>query len=143
MKTPAWLKSGLAAVIIALTSQRPAAAEPPGVVYHVDSSDRAVIALRNITNHRKVYPDLPIVVVGLADGVKFLLAGTKDSRGNSYAAMVEPLAMDGVVFMACGNTLNAYDRDADDLSFGVEVVPSGVAEIGRLQLEQGYAYIKP
>jgi intracellular sulfur oxidation DsrE/DsrF family protein len=57
--------------------------------------------------------------------------------------MVEPLAMDGVIFKACGNTLNANSLDADDLSFGVEVVTSGVAEIGRLQLEKGYAYIKP
>ena len=57
--------------------------------------------------------------------------------------MVEPLAMDGVTFMACGNTLNANSLSADDLSFGVDIVPSGVAEIGRLQLEDGYAYIKP
>ncbi len=143
MRTPTWLKIVLLAATFALTAQQPAAAESPGVVYHVDNSDRAVMALRNITNHRKVYPDLPITVVGLADGLKFLLDGTKDSRGNSYAAMVEPLAMDGVVFIACGNTLKARDLDADDLSFGVEVVQSGVAEIGRLQLEEGYAYIKP
>ncbi len=143
MKTPAWLPPILAAAVIALAALPTAAAEPPGVVYHVDSRDRAVMALRNITNHRKVYPDLPIVVVGLADGVRFLLDGTKDPRGNSYAAMVEPLAMDGVLFKACGNTLDANDLDADDLSFGVQVVQSGVAEIGRLQLEQGYAYIKP
>ena len=82
-------------------------------------------------------------MVGLAGGVRFLLDGTKDARGNDYAAMVEPLVMDGVKFRACGNTLNANDLDADDLSFGVEVVTSGVAEIGRLQLEEGYAYIKP
>ena len=137
------LKVTLFAAIFALGTQQPMAAEPAGVVYHVDSSDRAVMAIRNITNHRKIYPDLPIVVVALAGGVRFLLEGTKDSRGNSYAAMVEPLALDGVSFKACGNTLNANDLDADDLSFGVEVVTSGVAEIGRLQLEEGYAYIKP
>jgi intracellular sulfur oxidation DsrE/DsrF family protein len=82
-------------------------------------------------------------VIALADGVRFVLEGSKDARGNDYAAMVEPLALDGVTFKACGNTLTANDLDADDLSFGVEVVPSGVAEIGRLQLEEGYAYIKP
>ena len=133
----------IAAGLVALVALPGSAAEPPGVVYHVDSSERAVMALRNITNHRKIYPELPIVVVGLAGGVRFLLDGTKDARGNDYAAMVEPLVMDGVKFRACGNTLNANDLDADDLSFGVEVVTSGVAEIGRLQLEEGYAYIKP
>jgi intracellular sulfur oxidation DsrE/DsrF family protein len=133
----------IAAGLVALVALPGSAAEPPVVVYHVDSSERAVMALRNITNHRKIYPELPIVVVGLAGGVRFLLDGTKDARGNDYAAMVEPLVMDGVKFRACGNTLNANDLDADDLSFGVEVVTSGVAEIGRLQLEEGYAYIKP
>ena len=123
--------------------QLSSASEPAGVVYHIDSSDRAVMAMRNITNHRKAYPELSIIVVALADGVRFLLDGTKDVRGNSYAAMVEPLAMDGVTFKACGNTLTANSLDADDLSFGVEVVTSGVAEIGRLQLEEDSAYLNP
>jgi intracellular sulfur oxidation DsrE/DsrF family protein len=143
MKASNWLKLPILTGLIALALQQPVAADTPGIVYHIDSSDRAVMAIRNITNHRKVYPDLPIVVVALADGIRFLLEGTKDSRGNSYAAMVEPLSLDGVTFRACGNTLTAKDLDADDLSFGVDVVTSGVAEIGRLQLEKGYAYIKP
>ncbi len=135
------LMAAAALLLVALTP--PAIAETPGVVYHVDSTDRATMALRNVSNHRKAHPELPIKVVALADGVRFLLDGSKDKRGNSYAAMVEPLAMAGVQFFACGNTLQANSLDADDLSFGVEVVPSGVAEIGRLQLEEGYAYIKP
>ena len=143
MKRCNGLQRALLAAVLAAVTVLPVSAEPRGVVYHVDSSDRAVMALRNITNHRKVYPDLPIIVVALADGIRFLLDGTKDARGNNYAAMVEPLAMDGVTFRACGNTLTANSLTADDLSFGVDVVPSGVAEIGRLQLEDGYAYIKP
>lgn len=143
MKTIDWLKTLVLPGLFISSIQLSSAAEPAGVVYHVDSSERAVMVIRNVTNHRKVYPKLPIIVVALADGIRFLLDGTKDARGNSYAAMVEPLAMDGVTFKACGNTLNANMLDADDLSFGVEVVTSGVAEIGRLQLEEGYAYIKP
>ena len=143
MKTIAWLKFLVLTGFVISGIQLSSAAEPAGVVYHIDSSERAVMAMRNIANHRKVYPELSIVVVALADGVRFLLDGTKDARGNSYAAMVEPLAMDGVTFKACGNTLTAISLDADDLSFGVEVVTSGVAEIGRLQLEEDYAYIKP
>jgi len=133
----------LAAMLVACSLSLPVRAAGGGVVYHIDSSDRAVAALRNIANHRKAYPDLPITVVALADGVRFLVDGSKDAHGNSYAAMVEPLALAGVKFEACANTLKALSIDPDELSFGVETVPSGVAEIGRLQLEEGYAYIKP
>ena len=38
--------------LVALAALPASAAEPPGVVYHVDSSERAVMAIRNITNHR-------------------------------------------------------------------------------------------
>jgi uncharacterized protein len=138
-----WFRQLLAVTVIAFSISLPAGAETPGVVYHIDDSDRALRAIRNISNHRKVYPDLPITVVALAEGVKFMVDGSKDSRGNSYDAMIEPLSMQGVQFKACGNTLKALGVEPDDLAFGVEVVPSGVAEIGRLQLEEGYAYIKP
>jgi intracellular sulfur oxidation DsrE/DsrF family protein len=132
-----------AAVLLFLTLGLPATADAAGVVYHIDDSSRATGALRNVTNHRKAYPDLPITVVALAHGVEFLVDGAKDQRGNSYSAMVETLVMAGVGFIACENTMNALDISADELSLGVESVPSGVAEIGRLQLEEDYAYIKP
>jgi len=132
-----------AAVLLFLTLGLPATADAAGVVYHIDDSSRATGALRNVTNHRKAYQDLPITVVALAHGVEFLVDGAKDPRGNGYSAMVETLVMAGVGFIACGNTMNAMDISADELSLGVESVPSGVAEIGRLQLEEDYAYIKP
>jgi intracellular sulfur oxidation DsrE/DsrF family protein len=31
----------------------------------------------------------------------------------------------------------------DDLNFGVEMVPSGMVEVTRLQLEEGFAYVHP
>jgi intracellular sulfur oxidation DsrE/DsrF family protein len=132
-----------ATLLLFLTLGLGATANAAGVVYHIDDSSRATQALRNVTNHRKVYPDLPITVVALAQGVAFLVDGAKDQRGNGYSAMVETLVMTGVSFMACENTMNALGIEADELSLGVETVPSGVAEIGRLQLEEGYAYIKP
>lgn len=130
-------------LLLFLSLGLPATANAAGVVYHIDDSARATQAMRNIRNHRKVYPDLPITVVALALGVEFLVDGAKDQRGNSYSAMVESLVMAGVEFRACANTMNALGIKADELSLGVETVPSGVAEIGRLQLEEGYAYIKP
>lgn len=143
MNSPTRFAHLLAVMLVTLSISLPASSAGPGVVYHIDSSDRAVGALRNVANHRKAYPDLPITVVALGDGVRFLVDGSKDAHGNSYASMVEPLALAGVKFDACANTLNALSIDPDELSFGVETVPSGVAEIGRLQLEEDYAYIKP
>jgi intracellular sulfur oxidation DsrE/DsrF family protein len=143
MKDLIRLRQLSATLLLFLTLGLPATANAAGVVYHIDDSSRATQALRNLTNHRKAYPDLPITVVALAHGVTFLVDGTKDQRGNSYSAMVETLVMAGVSFAACENTMNALGIKADELSLGVETVPSGVAEIGRLQLEEGYAYIKP
>ena len=143
MKDLVRLRQLSTALLLFLTLGLPATAGAAGVVYHIDDSSRATQALRNVTNHRKAYPDLPITVVALAHGAEFLVDGAKDQRGNGYSAMVETLVMAGVGFIACGNTMNAMDISADELSLGVESVPSGVAEIGRLQLEEDYAYIKP
>jgi intracellular sulfur oxidation DsrE/DsrF family protein len=143
MKNLVRLRQLSAALLLFLILGPPAVADPAGVVYHIDDSSRATQALRNVSNHHKAYPDLPITVVALAHGVGFLVDGAKDQRGNSYSATVETLVMAGVSFLACENTMNALGIAADELSLGVETVPSGVAEIGRLQLEEGYAYIKP
>ena len=44
--------------------------------------------------------------------------------------------------MICSIDLLAQRPTIDDLIEGVEVVPSGVGELSRLQ-EAGYAYLKP
>lgn len=143
MKNCVRFRQLLAAMLLFLAFGQSATADPAGVVYHIDDASRATQALRNVTNHHKAYPELPITVVALAHGVEFLMDSAKDQRGNSYSAMVETLVMAGVSFLACENTMNALSITAAELSLGVETVPSGVAEIGRLQLEEGYAYIKP
>lgn len=119
------------------------AATAAGVVYHLDDSARAIPAIRNIRNHHKAMPKLAIRVVTLAQGIDWLLEDAKDDRGNDYAALIDGLMFDNVSFAVCGNTLAARDIDADSVHFGVDIVDSGVAEIARLQLEQGYAYLKP
>ena len=51
----------------------------------------------------------------------------------------------GVDFRVCNNTLEGRDIDAETDLFDVwpeDIVPSGVAELGKLQME-GFAYIKP
>ncbi|MGE4072363.1 MAG: DsrE family protein [Lysobacterales bacterium] len=113
------------------------------VVYHLDDSKQAIAMLRNINNHHAADPTIHIVVVALGAGVDFLLDGHADDRGNSYDALVDPLMLEGVEFRVCGNTLKSRSIDAASLLPDVQIVPSGVAEIARLQIAEGAAYIKP
>lgn len=113
------------------------------VVYHIDDSSRAIPMIRNIGNHHRADPKIRIIVVALSAGVDFLVDGAADERGNSYDALVDPLMLEGVEFRVCGNTLAGRHIDPAKLLPDVVVVPSGVAEIARLQIEEDAAYIKP
>lgn len=113
------------------------------VVYHIDDTARAVPAIRNIGNHLKAAPNTRIVVVALGLGVDFLLQDAKDERGNPYEPMIDDLMLAGVEFRACNNTLVSRQIDKARLHPDVAIVESGVAEITRLQLTDGYAYLKP
>lgn len=119
------------------------AARKPTVVYHIDDTQRAMPMLRNIANHLRAAPQVRIVVVALGGGVDFLLQGAEDEHGNSYDALVDPLMLQGVEFRVCDNTLNARKIDPKNLLDDVQRTPSGMAEIARLQLEEGAAYLKP
>lgn len=127
------------------------------VVYHVnyDNPKKQAGALRNIQNHinavGKDNLDLKVVLHG--NGLALLvtpdaLANTKMKHGNAtdeMQAKISGLKDQGVNFNICANTLKGkkvdlmndlYDADEAD------VVPSGVAELAKLQME-GYTYIKP
>lgn len=124
----------------------PAAAEESArrtVVYHIDDSQRAIPMIRSLGNHRRADGSIRIIVVALSAGVDFLVDGAADARGNRYDALVDPLMLEGVEFRVCGNTLQGRGIDAATLLPDVQVVPSGVAEIARLQIEEQAAYIKP
>ena len=115
-----------------------------GVVYHVDSGlEQASRALRGIRNHLAAEPGVKIVVVALAEGVDFLLQGAEDAGGYPYELTVQQLAEQGVEFRVCRNTLAARDIDPGRVLAEATVVPSGVAEAARLQVRDGYAYLKP
>jgi intracellular sulfur oxidation DsrE/DsrF family protein len=126
------------------------------VVYHVNYYDakQQTAALRNIQNHINAVgaENLELVVVLHGDGVSLLLEpdGLEDSKmkeGNATEEMqarVAGLKQQGVNFNVCENTLKGRKVDADylyDLGEG-DVVPSGVAELARLQA-MGFTYIKP
>ncbi|SFF45862.1 hypothetical protein SAMN04488120_104277 [Fontimonas thermophila] len=114
------------------------------VVYHFDAGlEQAKRGLRNIRNHLNADPDARIVVVGLAEGIDFMLKGAKTDGGYPFQIMVEELQADGVRFKICNNTLVARHVDPKQVLDDVEIVDSGVAELARLQIREGYAYIKP
>jgi hypothetical protein len=114
------------------------------VVYHInEGSAQASNGLRNIGNHLEVNPDAKIVVVTHALGVDFLMKGAKDKNGAKYEDLVEQLRQRGVQFDVCEITLRNRTLTKDQFIEYVTWVPSGVAEVTRLQLREGYAYLKP
>ncbi|HEY7655392.1 MAG TPA: DsrE family protein [Burkholderiales bacterium] len=114
------------------------------VVYHVNNTDaQAADALRNIGNHLEVNPKAKIVVVTHARGVDFLFDGAKDKGGNPYNIRVEDLKSRGVQFDVCEITLRNRKLSRSKFIPEATFVPSGVAEITRLQQREGYAYLRP
>lgn len=114
------------------------------VVYHLnDGLAQASNGLRNIGNHLEVNPSAKIVVVSHAQGVDFLMKGAKDRNGNKYEDLVEQLKNRGVRFDVCEITLRNRKLAKDQFIADATYVPSGVAEITRLQQQEGFAYLKP
>lgn len=134
------LIAGAAAPFAAQDAAKPA---PDRVVYHVnDSESQAIRAMQYISNHLEVNPRAEIVVVTHAGGVDFLMRGAKTRNGNPYSDPLEELLLRGVRFEVCEITLRERQMTRQQFIGEVTFVPSGVAEIARLQHE-GYAYIKP
>ena len=118
--------------------------DPVKVVYHVnESGEQATNALRNIRNHLTADPKARIVVVTHAGGIQFLLDGAKDKNGNPYDAIVQELVPRGVEFKVCAFTLQRNNIDPKRVIDEAKLVPSGVAEIARLQAQEGFVYLKP
>jgi len=114
------------------------------VVYHVNDSDSATAALRNVGNHLDATDGkAKIVVVTHAKGIDFLLDGAQDKNGNPYSIPVEKLKAQGVDFRVCAITLKTRKIDPKRVIPEAQIVPSGVAEIGKLQTREGYVYLKP
>ena len=121
-----------------------AGAQETKVVYHVNTGvENSAAILANITNHLNAEPKAKIVVVTHGPGIDFLLSDAKDSKGREFSGPVSALAGRGVEFKVCNNTLTTRNIDAGKLLMETRVVPSGVAEVARLQAKEGYVYLKP
>lgn len=113
------------------------------VVYHINDSANATALLRNVGNHLDVDPGARIVVVSHAQGVDFLMNDVKDANGNPYNINVEKLVARGVTFDVCEVTLKSRKLNKQQFIPEAKFVPSGVAEIAKLQAREGYVYLKP
>ncbi len=116
---------------------------PEKVVYHISDSEIASVAMNNIKNHLNANPQAKIVVVTHGKGIDFLLDGAADKAGNPYDIKVQELKARGVTFDVCNNTLAGRKIDPKSVLPEADIVPSGVAEVSKLQSQQGYVYLKP
>jgi len=146
-KTLAWLAAAAVLATTGCAGTGGSSSEPVGpdkVVYHLNSGlEQATNGLRNIRNHLEVNPKAQIVVVAHAQGVDYLMKGKKDANGNPYETIVQDLKSQGVRFDVCQITLRNRKLSKDQFIEESTWVPSGVAEIARLQQREGYAYLRP
>jgi len=105
--------------------------------------DHAPQMLRNVRNHLDADPKVKIVVVAHAAGIDFLLRDAKDANGNPFEVTVQDLVGRGVEFRACEYTLRSRNIDPKKVIEEAKLVPSGVAEVARLQAQEGFVYLKP
>ena len=82
-------------------------------------------------------------VVTHSKGVDFLMEGAEDLKKNPYSIPVEALAKKGVEFRVCELTLKARNLKKEQFISSVTYVPSGVAEVAKLQYREGFSYVKP
>lgn len=113
------------------------------VVIQVSTADLQVqkIALNNAMNLQKALGRYNVAIEIVAYGPGLSILTTK----SEYKDRVTSMAMQGIRFSACHNTMEGIKRrtgQLPELLEGVEVVPSGVVRIMKLQ-QQGYAYIRP
>jgi len=128
------------------------------VVYHINYDDpkKQTGALRNIQNHINAVgaENLDLKVVLHGNGLALLLEPESLDKLKKFkhanaddkmTAKVTDLKGQGVDFHVCANTVRGRKVDVEtdlyDVS-GEDIVPSGVAEVAKLQA-MGYSYIKP
>jgi intracellular sulfur oxidation DsrE/DsrF family protein len=138
------LKSAVLALMVAASFQARAAEDVIKTVYHMSEGiPQATRGLNNIRNHLSADPKAKIVVVAHGLGIDFLLQGATNQMDQPFAGAIADLANQGVEFRVCNNTLQARKIDASKVAMEATLVPSGVAEVARLQAREGFVYLRP
>ena len=114
------------------------------VVYHLSEGvPQASRAIGNIRNHLAAEPGTKIVVVAHGLGIDFLLDGAINQMDQRFAGAIGELAGRGVEFRVCNNTLVSRRIPKERVVMEASVVPSGVAEVARLQAKESFVYLRP
>ncbi len=114
------------------------------VVHHLSEGiPQASRAIGNIRNHLAADPPTKIVVVAHGLGIDFLLDGATNQLDQPFAGGVSDLVNKGVEFRVCNNTLMSRKISSDKLLMEAKVVPSGVAEVAKLQVNEKFVYMRP
>ena len=114
------------------------------VVYHLSEGiPQASRAIGNIRNHLAADPTAKIVVVTHGLGIDFMIDGATNQLDQPFAGSISDLANKGVEFRVCNNTLVSRKISPEKLVMEAKVVPSGVAEVARLQAKEGFVYLRP
>jgi intracellular sulfur oxidation DsrE/DsrF family protein len=136
MKRLLFLISGLLACSLSMAQIK--------VVYHLSEGiPQASRAIGNIRNHLQADPTAKIVVVTHGLGIDFLLDGATNQLDQPFAGSVSDLVAKGVEFRVCNNTLVSRKIPLDKVQMEAKVVPSGVAEVAKLQAKEGFVYLRP
>jgi intracellular sulfur oxidation DsrE/DsrF family protein len=109
------------------------------VVFHLSSGDvdewrHTILNVRNLLDDGSVDVDEAVLLVN-GDAIDLF------GKRSPLSDRVRGLASAGVRCVGCRNSLAGRDRTRAGLLANVELVPSGVGELARLQ-DEGYAYLK-
>lgn len=140
--------AALASSLVARSDASAQHYQPQKVVYHNDGRGKDSAAyfkglLKNLSNHVAAVGEqrLQIKVVDHGNGIRLLQMASTDPN---IAKQIDALRAKGVRFLVCANTLKERNIDWRAL-YGVkeeDIVPSGIAELVRLQ-QQGFIYVHP
>ncbi|MDQ7745027.1 DsrE family protein [Hydrogenophaga pseudoflava] len=137
-------KAALLALFLTALTPSHAADDVIKTVYHMSEGiPQASRAINNIRNHLAADPKAKIVVVTHGLGIDFLLEGATNQMEQPFAGAIGELAAKGVEFRVCNNTLVSRKIDGSKVVMEAKIVPSGVAEVARLQAREGFVYLRP
>jgi len=138
-------KSALLVLFMATSFSAQAAGDDTiKTVYHLSEGiPQASRAVNNIRNHLAADPTAKIVVVTHGLGIDFLLQGATNQMEQPFAGAIGDLTAKGVEFRVCNNTLVSRKIDPSKVAMEAKIVPSGVAEVAKLQAREGFVYLRP
>ncbi|WP_180682785.1 DsrE family protein [Tepidicella baoligensis] len=140
----AWITALKTLLLSVMFSASVHASEPVKVVYHMSEGiPQATRGLNNIRNHLAADPTAKIVVVTHGLGIDFLIEGAANQADQPFAGAIADLSAKGVQFLVCNNTLVSRKLDPAKITMEAKIVPSGVAEVARLQAKEGFVYLRP